>query len=84
MTIKEIDNYFISLERKPQNNCKYTLLYTRQGDSRNNPNPFIIFLGHEDINKPNLIIKRVKSVYEVMEIITQLLNKYKNIGYFYA
>lgn len=83
MNIKDIDQYFLNLQREPQNNCKYTLLYSRQGNPGNNF-PFIVFLGHKDINKPNIILMQSKNIYAVMDYISDFLNTYKNIGYFYA
>lgn len=77
-----IDKFFLSLQRQPKG--EYTLLYTRQGDSRNNPNPFIIFLSSEDINKPEIILHRTNSIYKVMEYITDYLHHHPETGYFYA
>lgn len=83
MTIKEIDNYFLSLERKPQNNCKYTLLYSRQGNA-GNKYPFIIFLSPEDFNTPQIDLIQTNNIYTVMEYIKSFLQDHPNIGYFYA
>ena len=82
MTIKEIDQYFINLEREPQHNCKYTLLYSRQGNAGNRY-PFIIFLSHEDINKPIISLLQANNIYTVMEYITRFLKDHPNVGYFY-
>jgi hypothetical protein len=83
MTIKNMDKFFLSLERQPKNNCKYTLMYARQGNAGNNF-PFIVFLGHENINIPNIELLQANNIYIVMEYIQRYLKAHPNIGYFYA
>ena len=83
MKTKDIDKYFLSLERQPKNNCKYTLLHARQGNTGNNF-PFIVFLGHENINIPNIELIQANNIYTVMEYIKKFLEDHPNIGYFYA
>lgn len=83
MTIKEIDQYFLSLQREPVNGCKYTLLYSRQGNA-GNKYPFIVFLGHENINIPNIDLLQATNIYTVMKYIETFLKDHPNIGYFYA
>lgn len=83
MTIKEIDTFFLSLERSSEDNT--TLMYTRQGDSRNNPKPFVVFISEDNnMDAPTKDIARFTNVYEVMDFVKEYLEKHPQTGYFYA
>ena len=81
MTIKEINRFFLDLQRPSKDGI--TIMYARQG-AAGIEKPFVIFTAPDDIETPEAVLARFRSVYDVMDYVQEYLKAKPNTGFWYA